>query len=180
MGFLFGALTTLSFLATMYFFGFIRINFGRTPEEPEHFHDWKVRGVNRMYNERTYHGIQLQPTEDGEPYTEILWRCGCGEIETTQEDGHWTFEEVAGLEEEEPVTESLAGAALRSCAAKVAEDRAAALITKFCGFESIHEAHDYQGKHCPGSTAAGACPSCPHRAHPGVSCKESDSCGCGQ
>jgi hypothetical protein len=65
--------------------------------EPEHEHDWKVRGAHQMYSVNTYHGIPLTPTEEGEPITKVLWRCECGAVETETEEGHWTFEQLSGV-----------------------------------------------------------------------------------
>jgi len=163
MGFLFGMLTVVSLVAILYFFGYIEFNFGQEIEN-EHEHDWVVRGAHQLFRVRTYHGIPITPIEEGAPITEVLYRCDCGAVETGTEEGHWTFEQLSGVagsgetieaDEEfgaEPIAaESETGKALREAADRWLSDRTAN-TQEFCGLESLHGSHEYDGgKHCPGS-----------------------------
>jgi hypothetical protein len=66
-------------------------------DELEHYHDWQVRGAHQLFRVHTYHGVPLQPIEEGAPITEVLYRCSCGDLTTETLDGHWTYEQLSGV-----------------------------------------------------------------------------------
>lgn len=74
----------------------------------EHYHDWEVRGAMKLYNCNTTYGVRLMPVEDGEPITEVLYRCStCQEVTTETLDGHWTVEQLTKEEVPEVAAEPL-------------------------------------------------------------------------
>jgi hypothetical protein len=63
----------------------------------EHKHVWRVVGAHQMYRVTTIHGVQIEQTEDGEPITEVLYRClTCDAVETETLNGHWTYLQLSG------------------------------------------------------------------------------------
>jgi hypothetical protein len=152
MGFVFGLLTAVCVIGLLNVFGYVTFDFGEdSTDELEHYHEWTVRGAHQLFNVRCYPGTGLpaQRTEDGEPITEVLYRCGCGDVTTETLAGHWTFEQLAGV----------AGSGKTVEAEEDAEEEP---TMEFCGFESLHEAHEWRGdpseahptgvsKQCPGS-----------------------------
>jgi hypothetical protein len=166
-------------------------------DELEHEHDYQIVGASQMFNVRTIRGIQIQRTEEGEPITEVLYRCnvlglrngrGCGEVYTDTLTGHWTLEQLTGKPKKPAYTPTpilldqnreellkILGQANVGYIQAIKRGREMAyaagsdgsLLTvktyidelklkgrpgvEFCGFESLHEAHEYDGKQCPGS-----------------------------
>jgi hypothetical protein len=137
LGLILGIVGTVAVIAAFAFFS------GGEESVDEHEHDYRIVGAHQMFNVKTIRGIQIQRTEEGEPITEVLYRCACDEVYTDTLTGHWTLKQLSSWWADEPEEQTTP-------------------TEEFCGFESLHEAHEWinpsspvkataEQRHCPGS-----------------------------
>ena len=65
-----------------------------------HRHRWEAVAVTHLMWFRTsLSGVRIGNPDDDTPRTEVLRRCGCGDVSTKSIAGSWTLAQVRGEEE---------------------------------------------------------------------------------